>query len=72
MFLRSWTGPHGKGHPVTRRDGTPKVQNRNYGVFGVTPLPVKIREAAERFREWSDAEVAAFRYSHGHCTATVF
>jgi 3'-phosphoadenosine 5'-phosphosulfate sulfotransferase (PAPS reductase)/FAD synthetase len=60
------------GEPVLRRDGTPKVQNKNYGVFGVTPLPVKIREAAERFKTWSDAEVAAYRYSHGHCTATVF
>jgi 3'-phosphoadenosine 5'-phosphosulfate sulfotransferase (PAPS reductase)/FAD synthetase len=61
-----------QGEHVTRRDGTPKVQNRNYGVFGVTPLPAKIREAAERFREWSDSQVADYRYSHGHCTATVF
>ncbi len=60
------------GSPKRNRDGSIKPATKNYGVFGVKPLPVKIQEAAERFSEWSDARVREYRYSHGHCVATVY
>jgi len=58
------------GAPKRDRHGQTKVENKNYGVFGVTPLPVKIREAKEVHASWSDARVEEYRYSHGHCVAT--
>lgn len=60
------------GSPKRNRDGSIKTANKNYGVFGVKPLPVKIQEAAKRFSDWSDARVREYRYSHGHCVATVY
>jgi hypothetical protein len=60
------------GDPKLDRKGNIKVKNQNYGVFGVTPLPVKIKETKEAFCEWSDEEIAHYRYSHGHCVATAY
>lgn len=60
------------GNPLTRQDGTPKTANKNYGVFGTTALPAKIAEAKTTFQEWSDARIAEYRYSHGHCVATSY
>lgn len=60
------------GAPKLGRDGQPKTQNKNYGVFGVTPLPAKIREAKEVHASWSDDRVAEYRYSHGHCVSTAY
>jgi len=61
------------GNPVMdKKTGQPKVQNKNFGVFGVKPLSEKITEAATKFKAWSDEEIAHYRYSHGHCTATTF
>lgn len=61
-----------EGHPKLAKDGTPKTKNKNYGVFGVTPLPEKIKEAKERFGHWSDERIQDYRYSHGHCVATAY
>lgn len=61
-----------KGNPVINSDGTPKTVNKNYGVFGVTPLPAKIEEARLKFREWTDEQIYEYRYSHGHCVATAY
>jgi 3'-phosphoadenosine 5'-phosphosulfate sulfotransferase (PAPS reductase)/FAD synthetase len=60
------------GNPVLDRKGKVKTQNKNYGVFGVTPLPEKIKEAEEKFRDWTDEQVQHYRYSHGHCVATAY
>ena len=60
------------GVVVRDKLGNPKTQNKNYGVFGVTPLPVKIKEAEEKFADWTDAMVEEYRYSHGHCVATAY
>ena len=60
------------GEIVYAKDGTPKTTNKNYGVFGVKPLPVKIQEAKEKFVDWSDESIAEYRYSHGHCVATAY
>lgn len=49
-----------------------KTVNKNYGVFGTMPLPVKIREAKEKFADWSDERVREYRMSHGHCVATAY
>lgn len=61
-----------EGVPVLGRDGKPKIKNKNYGVFGVTPLTVKIEEAKMKFAHWSDERIAEYRYSHGHCVATAY
>ena len=60
------------GEIVLDRHGKPKTVNKNYGVFGVKPLPVKIQEAKAKFSDWSDARIADYRYSHGHCVATAY
>lgn len=60
------------GEVVVDRHGNPKTANKNYGVFGVTPLPQKITEAKEKFADWSDARIADYRYSHGHCVSTTY
>lgn len=60
------------GNQVIGRDGNPKTVNKNYGVFGVTPLPEKIKEAKQRFTDWTDHRIREYRYSHGHCVATAF
>jgi 3'-phosphoadenosine 5'-phosphosulfate sulfotransferase (PAPS reductase)/FAD synthetase len=60
------------GKPALDRHGEPKLQNKNYGVFGVKPLPVVIKEAKEEFAEWSDERVRDYRYSHGHCVSTSY
>lgn len=60
------------GEPKKDRSGNIKTKNQNYGVFGVTPLPVKIEEARKAFASWSDERVSEFRYSHGHCVATAY
>lgn len=57
---------------VLDRKGQPKVQNKNYGVFGVKPLTVKIIEAKQPFTEWPDGRIREYRYSHGHCVSTVY
>lgn len=61
-----------EGEVVLGRDGKPKTVNKNYGVFGLTALPKKIVEAAAKLAEWTDEQVAEYRYSHGHCTSTSF
>jgi hypothetical protein len=60
------------GNPKLGRDGKPKVENKNYGVFGVTALPAKVREAKDAYASWSDERIAEYRYSHGHCVATTY
>tara|TARA_E500000081_G_C5923413_1_gene257407 strand:- start:190 stop:582 length:393 start_codon:yes stop_codon:yes gene_type:complete len=60
------------GRPKRNKHGQIVTVNRNYGVFGVTPLPVKIQQAAEKFRNWSDEQIAEYRYSHGHCVGTAY
>lgn len=57
---------------VTTASGGSKVVNKNYGVWGVVPLPKKITEAKERFADWSDERVREYRMSHGHCVATAY
>ncbi|TBW57465.1 hypothetical protein EZI54_07340 [Marinobacter halodurans] len=54
------------------RNGQPKTKNKNYGVFGTTPLPEKIAEARKLHESWTDAAIAEYRYSHGHCVATAY
>lgn len=54
------------------RHGKPKTKNQNYGVFGPKPLPQKMKEAAEKFADWSNARIADYRYSHGHCVSTSY
>jgi|TARA_R100000687_G_scaffold82859_2_gene83600 hypothetical protein len=61
-----------QGEVKLDRHGGVVTKNKNYGVFGVTPLPEKIAEAAEKFASWSDERVAEYRYSHGHCVMTAF
>ncbi|WP_342632739.1 phosphoadenosine phosphosulfate reductase family protein [Marinobacter alkaliphilus] len=61
-----------EGNPKRDREGRVKVENRNYGVFGVTPLPAKIRQAKETYESWSDEDIIAYRYSHGHCVSTAY
>lgn len=60
------------GNPKLDRNGEVKTKNQNYGVFGVTPLPLKIEEAKEKFADWTDEDIAHYRYSHGHCVATAY
>lgn len=60
------------GRPKRNKHGQIVTVNRNYGVFGVTPLPVKVQQAAEKFRNWSDEQIAEYRYSHGHCVGTAY
>lgn len=60
------------GNVLLTKSGEPKMVNKNYGVFGVTPLTVKIQEAKEKFADWSDERVAEYRYSHGHCVTTAY
>lgn len=61
-----------KGKIILGRDGKPKTKNKNYGVFGVTPLPLKIEEAREKFRSWSNDQIQQYRYSHGKCITTAW
>lgn len=61
-----------RGDVVLDRHGKPKTQNKNYGVFGVKPLTVKIIEAKKSFSEWTDERIREYRYSHGHCVSTVY
>ncbi|MFT6904198.1 MAG: hypothetical protein ACJAS1_000848 [Oleiphilaceae bacterium] len=61
-----------EGNVKLDKNGDPKTANKNYGVFGVKALPVKIEEAKEKFSDWSDARVAEYRYSHGHCVSTAY
>jgi hypothetical protein len=60
------------GDVLVDRHGNPKTANKNYGVFGITPLPKKIQEAQEKFADWSDARIADYRYSHGHCVSSTY
>lgn len=60
------------GRPKVGRDGQPKTVNKNYGVFGVTPLPVKVMEAKRAYQSWSDDRVREYRYSHGHCVTSAY
>lgn len=60
------------GKSILTKDGKPKFINKNYGVFGVTPLTVKIHEAKLKFADWSDERVKEYRYSHGHCVTTSY
>lgn len=60
------------GRPKRNKQGQIVIVNKNYGVFGVTPLPEKIREAADKFSHWTDAQIAEYRYSHGHCVTTAY
>ena len=57
---------------VTSASGKTKTVNKNYGVFGLDALPVKIAEAKEKFASWSDARIREYRMSHGHCVATAY
>lgn len=61
-----------EGQVVLDKKGQPKTVNKNYGVFGVKALPVKIAEAKEAYADWSDDRVREYRYSHGHCVATTY
>lgn len=61
-----------QGNTVLDRKGNPKTENKNYGVFGVKPLPVKIQEAKKKFAHWTDWEISDYRYSHGHCVASTY
>lgn len=60
------------GNPTLDRHGNIKTKNMNYGVFGTKYLPEIIKEAAERFVDWSDERVREYRYSHGHCVASKY
>jgi len=60
------------GEPLILQSGAQKTVNKNYGVFGVKSLPVKMAEAADKFADWSDDRVREYRYSHGHCVATSY
>ncbi|WP_137887671.1 hypothetical protein [Pseudomonas sp. 2FE] len=57
---------------VTTANGTTKIVNKNYGVWGVDPLPKKIAQAKEKFSDWTDARLREYRMSHGHCVATAY
>ncbi len=46
--------------------------DRNLGVWGKTPLPVKVGEARVKFSDWSDDRVREYRYSHGHCVMSKY
>jgi len=52
------------------RQGSPKIVNKNFGVFGVTTLFQKIEQVAIEYQEWSDERIREYRYSHGHCTSS--
>lgn len=56
---------------VISSTGSVKLVNKNYGVFGVVPLPLKIVEAKEKYSAWSDDRVREYRASHGHCVGSV-
>ena len=60
------------GNTIYKKNGDIKYVNKNYGVFGLTPLPSKISEAQELYKSWSDERVREYRYSHGHCVATAY
>ena len=62
----------GDGNPVTYKNGTPKTTNKNYGVWGIKPLPVKIEEVKEKFADVSDDYIIDYRYSHGHCVTASY
>lgn len=61
-----------EGEPVLGKNGLPKTKNKNYGVFGVKPLTIKMEEAKKAFSDWSDDRVREYRYSHGHCVSTAY
>lgn len=60
------------GKPKRNKHGHIRTENKNYGVFKTEPLTQKIAETEALFKEWSDERITDYRYSHGHCTATVF
>lgn len=62
----------GEGRAKRDRQGNIKTQNKNYGVFGLTPLPEKIEQARQAYCDWSDHDIEHYRYSHGHCVASVY
>lgn len=57
--------------PVVRLDAEgneiTKYVNKNLGVFGTRTLREKIIEAQEKYGHWSDAELTAWKFSHGKC-----
>lgn len=46
--------------------------DRNLGVFGRRPLPVVLADAAERYKDMSDADLDEYRMTHGHCIRSAF
>lgn len=61
-----------EGQPKINKAGETVTKNKNYGVFGVKALPLKIKEAKEAFSAWSDEAIADYRYSHGHCVMSAY
>ena len=45
---------------------------RNLGVNGRKTLPQVLADAERRYGHMSDAELDEYRFSHGHCTASVY
>lgn len=39
---------------------------KNVGVWGLKPLPEILKEAKEKYGQWSDEQLQAYRFSHGH------
>lgn len=57
--------------PVVRLDANgnevTKIVNKNLGVFGTRTLREKMVEAQEKYGHWTNAELDAYKFSHGAC-----
>ena len=60
------------GEVILDKDGNPKTANKNYGVFGVKPLPAMIDVVKAKYASWTDVDIAQYRYSHGHCVMSSY
>lgn len=57
---------------VTDKSGKEKTVNKNLGVYGKKLLPQIIEESKQKFKDWTDAMLVEYRYSHGHCVSSSY
>jgi hypothetical protein len=81
LALEQWVGyearklhkfSHLNAVEVKTKTGQTRIENKNFGVWGVTYLPEMIEKVRAKFQHWSDAQIKEYRMSHGHCTQSVF
>ena len=53
-------------------DSNMHMGNNNLGVWGKKLLPEVLKEAEEKFGDWSIDQLAEYKMSHGHCTMSKY